>query len=49
MLYCCEYDPHTGKYGMVVSHMLKIAGAITLLCMGTLIIALSRGGRRTNS
>jgi protein SCO1/2 len=49
MLYCCQYDPHTGKYGMVVSHVLKIAGAITLLCMGTLIIALSRGGRRTNS
>jgi len=49
MLYCCQYDPHTGKYGMVVSHVLKIAGAITLLCMGTLIIALSRGWRRTNS
>jgi protein SCO1/2 len=49
MLYCCQYDPHTGKYGMVVSHMLKIAGAITLLCMGTLIFALSRGGRQSES
>ena len=48
MLYCCQYDPHTGKYGMVVSHVLKIAGAITLLCMGTLIIALSRGGRQAD-
>ncbi len=46
MLYCCQYDPHTGKYGMVVSHVMKIAGAITLLCMGTLIIALARGGRQ---
>jgi protein SCO1/2 len=45
MLYCCQYDPHTGKYGMVVAHILKIAGAITLLCLGTLLIALSKGGR----
>jgi protein SCO1/2 len=45
LLYCCQYDPHTGKYGMVVAHVLKIAGVITLLCMGTLIVALSRGGR----
>ncbi|HXW14709.1 MAG TPA: SCO family protein [Terriglobia bacterium] len=44
LLYCCEYNPATGKYGMVVSHVLKIAGVITLLCMGTLIFALSRGG-----
>ena len=49
LLYCCQYDPHTGKYGMVVSHILKIAGAITLLCMGTLLFALSRGNRRTDS
>jgi protein SCO1/2 len=46
LLYCCQYDPHTGKYGMVVAHVLKIAGAITLLCMGTLIFALARGGRQ---
>jgi protein SCO1 len=49
MLYCCQYDPHTGKYGMVVSHVLKVAGAITLLCMGTMIFALSRGGRRRDT
>ena len=48
MLYCCQYDPATGKYGMVVAHVLRIAGVITLLCMGTLIFALTRGGRRTD-
>jgi len=48
LLYCCEYDPAAGKYSMVVSHVLKIAGVITLLSMGTLIIALSRGGRRSS-
>jgi protein SCO1/2 len=49
LLYCCEYDPVAGKYNMVVSHVLKIAGVITLLSMGTLIIALSRGGRHADS
>jgi protein SCO1/2 len=49
LLYCCQYDPHTGKYGIVVAHVLKIAGAITILCMGTLIVALSRSGSQRNS
>jgi protein SCO1/2 len=49
MLYCCQYDPHTGKYGIVVAHVLKVAGVITLLCMGTMLFALSRGGRRQDS
>jgi protein SCO1/2 len=48
LLYCCEYDPAAGKYSMVVSHVLKIAGVVTLLSMGTLIIALSRGGRKNS-
>ncbi|MFZ0960030.1 MAG: SCO family protein [Terriglobia bacterium] len=47
LLYCCEYDPVAGKYSMVISHILKIAGVITLLCIGTMIIALSRGGRKS--
>jgi len=46
LLYCCQYDPTTGKYSIIVSRVLRIAGVITLLCMGTLVIALSRGGRR---
>jgi protein SCO1/2 len=46
LLYCCEYNPATGRYGVVVSRMLKIAGVITLLCLGTLIFAMSRGGRQ---
>jgi protein SCO1/2 len=42
LLYCCEYDPVAGKYSMVISRVLRIAGVITLLCMGTLVFALSR-------
>ena len=48
LLYCCQYDPTTGKYSMIVSRILRIAGAITLLSMGTLIFALSRGGRQNS-
>jgi protein SCO1/2 len=46
LLYCCQYDPATGKYSIIVSRILRIAGLITLLSMGTLIIALSWGGRQ---
>jgi protein SCO1/2 len=49
LLYCCQYDPATGKYSVVVARVLKIAGVITLLCMGTLIVALSRGRRHADS
>lgn len=46
LLYCCEYSVTTGRYSVVVSRILQIAGAITVLSLGTLIIALTRGGRR---
>jgi protein SCO1/2 len=46
LLYCCQYDPATGKYGIVVSRILRIAGVITVLSLGMLMIALSRGGRQ---
>jgi len=45
LLYCCQYDPSSGKYSVVISRILKIAGVVTLLSMGTLIIALARGGK----
>jgi protein SCO1 len=48
LLYCCQYDPATGKYSMVVSKILRLAGLVTLLSMGTLIFALSRGGRQNS-
>jgi hypothetical protein len=33
---------------VIVSRILKIAGVITVLSMGTLIFALSRGGRHSD-
>ena len=42
LLYCYHYDPATGKYGAVVSNMLKIGGALTILMLGGMILIFIR-------
>jgi protein SCO1/2 len=42
LLYCYHYDPATGKYGAIVSNMLKLGGALTILFIGGLILVLLR-------
>jgi protein SCO1 len=42
LLFCYHYDPATGKYGVIISHVLQIAGGITILALGGLILVLSR-------
>jgi len=39
MLYCYHYDPATGKYGAVVTNMLRLGGALTLLLLGGFLAA----------
>jgi protein SCO1/2 len=34
LLYCYEYDPMTGKYGVVVMNVLRAAGGLTVLILG---------------
>ena len=41
LLYCSQYDPATGKYSVVVSHVLKLAALATVLSLGALISAMS--------
>jgi protein SCO1 len=48
LLYCCEYDPATGKYSVVISRVLRLGGLLTVLSLGTLIFALSRGRRQSD-
>ncbi len=43
LLFCYHYDPHTGKYGLVISRAVQLGGAVTLLGLGTLIFFLARG------
>src|SRR5437660_9753311 len=42
LLYCYHYDPATGKYGAIVSNMLKLGGALTIVFIGGLILVLLR-------
>jgi protein SCO1/2 len=42
LLYCYHYDPTVGKYGAVVSNMLKIGGALTILVLGGMILIFLR-------
>ena len=49
LLYCYHYDPTTGKYGAIISRVLKLAGLATLLGLGilmTVLIRLGSGPRR---
>jgi protein SCO1/2 len=42
LLYCYHYDPRTGKYGAIVSRVLKVAGAVTVLILGGFLIIMFR-------
>jgi protein SCO1/2 len=45
MLYCYHYDPATGKYGVVVMNVMRVAGAITVVLIVGMLLALRRRGR----
>ena len=34
LLYCCKYDPNSGRYTALIGRVLQIAGAFTLLVLG---------------
>jgi protein SCO1 len=42
LLYCYHYDPETGKYGAMVSNILRLAAAATILIMGIFLFILWR-------
>jgi protein SCO1/2 len=42
LLYCYHYDPRTGKYGAVVSNILKLAALGTMLILGTFMFVMFR-------
>jgi protein SCO1/2 len=38
LLYCYQYDPMTGRYGVVVMNVLRAAGGLTVLILGIFMI-----------
>ena len=43
LLYCYHYDPHTGKYGLLISRVVQLGGVVTVLIGGVFLIFLFRG------
>lgn len=44
ILYCFHYDPTTGKYSLIISRIIKMAGVLTILSIGTVLLVLFRRG-----
>ena len=38
LLYCYHYNPATGKYGAVIANIMRLAGVVTILCIGGMIL-----------
>jgi len=42
LLYCYQYDPATGKYGMAIMGLLRISGIVTVLALALFIVRMVR-------
>jgi len=42
LLACFHYDPTTGKYGLVISRVIRLAGIATVLAIGGVVLVLRR-------
>ena len=49
LLFCYHYDPTSGKYNLLVTRVIQIAGAATVLALGAFIIAMLRRDRNPHS
>jgi protein SCO1 len=49
MLLCYQYDPMTGKYGLVIMNVLRAAGGLTALALGLFMAAMFLRDKRRNS
>lgn len=46
LLYCYHYDPRTGKYGLVIMNVLRLAGIATVLVLVAFVIVMLRRDRK---
>jgi protein SCO1/2 len=42
LLYCYHYDPNTGRYGAVVTNIMRLSGAATILLLGGFLLVMYR-------
>jgi protein SCO1/2 len=46
LLFCYQYDPVTGKYGLIVMNVVRAGGALTLLALGLFMFVMFRRDRQ---
>lgn len=46
LLYCYQYDPATGRYGVLIMNIIRLAGFATVLTLGTFMAVMFRLDRR---
>jgi protein SCO1/2 len=49
LLYCYHYDPKTGKYGAVITNIMRLAGAATMLVLGGFVIVMLRRDKQNGN
>jgi protein SCO1/2 len=42
LLYCYHYDPRIGKYGAVITNIVRLAGGVTVLILGSFMVIMFR-------
>lgn len=42
LLFCYHYDPVTGKYGLLITNVIKLAGGVTVLLLGGFVFLMLR-------
>ena len=45
LLFCYQYDPMTGKYGLIVMNIVRAAGLLTVLVLGIFMVVMFRRER----
>jgi protein SCO1/2 len=48
LLFCYHYDPKLGKYGLMISNVIRLSGLVTVLVMGLFIALMFRRERRSS-
>jgi len=48
-LYCYHYDPSTGRYGAVISRILRLAGVATVVVLGGFVVVMIRRDKNGTS
>jgi protein SCO1/2 len=49
LLFCCQFDPHSGRYTLAIVGVLRLAGAATLLLLGGYVAIMLRRDKTKKS